>query len=648
MLERYRNKLIYCDAKREYRDPVGPVQTGDMVRFFLRCDAPEVQGCTLLTWPQGDLGLEYPMEAVPGGFSVQFRAPRKAQAVFYRFRLETPDGPLYLGRGQGPFYGELSTAQDALPAFQLTVWNHGFSAPDWFSGGVLYQIFPDRFAPGTPEQVAAGLAYHRALGREMRFHESWNEPVDWKGRDEETYYPNDFYGGTLDAITEKLDYLQNLGVTALYLNPIFEADSNHRYNTADYHRVDPILGTAESLERLCTEAKARGIRVILDGVFSHTGADSRYFNQRGCYPQPGACQSQDSPYYCWYTFHRWPVEYQAWWGFPSLPEVREEEPAWQEEVITGENSVIRTWLRCGVSGYRLDVADELPDEVLELIRTAAHETKPDALILGEVWEDATTKVSYGVRRRYCLGTSLDSVMNYPLRRGVLDFLLGYIDSAALLQLLLGQRLHYPPPIYRSLMNLLSSHDVDRALTVLSTRIEGDKLTRRQRAEFWITPAQAERGKQSMEQATALLWSLPGVPSIYYGEEAGLQGFGDPFVRAPMDWERSFLQEHYALLGRLRREHAALSDGAVAFAAPDPGCICVLRQAGEETILTVISRGEARCVLDLRDFSGDPMNTAGLTYARALLGGESFAFSRELIPLYLTPGCREMYLLERKA
>ncbi len=647
MLQRYQNKLIYCDAKPEYRDPIGPVPTGGKLRLFLRCCAPGVRSCTLLTWPQGESGPDHPMEAVPGGFAVNWQAPWEAQVIFYRFRADTPDGPVYIGRGAGPFYGELCLEPEALPAFQLTVWNSDFTTPDWCSGGVMYQIFPDRFARGEAAQVESGLAYHRALGREMRFHASWQEPVEWEGHDGNPYYPNDFYGGTLRAITEKLEYLQRLGVTILYLNPVFESDSNHRYNTADYHKIDPILGTEADLRELCTQAQARGIRVILDGVFSHTGADSRYFNQRNCYPGPGAVQSQDSPYYSWYTFTRWPAEYKSWWGFPSLPEVRETDPAWQREIITGENSVIRAWLRCGISGYRLDVADELPDEVLELIHTAARETRPDALILGEVWEDATTKVSYGVRRRYCLGTSLDSVMNYPLRRGVLDFLLGYLDSTALLQLLLGQRLHYPPPIYRCLMNLLSSHDVDRALTVLSTRIEGDKLTRRQRAEFCITAAQAERGRQSMELATTLLWSLPGVPSIYYGEEAGLQGFGDPFVRAPMNWDSDFLQAHYALLGRLRREHIALREGAVALAAPDPACLCVLRQSGAETILTVVCRGETSCVLDLRDFYGDPIETAGLAHAQPLLGeGRGFSFSRELIGMHLTPGCREMYLLER--
>lgn len=604
-LEFWRNKFIYCDASPRHRSPLGAQPAGTRVHLFLGC--PEAVSALSLLPVYGDApGAAIPLTRCPGGFQLDWDTPPQPQVIFFRFQAETPDGTLFLGLGaQGVFWADITDTPTGLEAFQLTLYAPDFTAPDWFSGGVLYQIFPDRFALGNPETVAAGLAYHRAMGREMELHADWEEPVKWRGENGADYYPNDFYGGTLDAIRQKLPYLHDLGVTALYLNPIFESDSNHRYNTADYRRVDPILGSEADLRRLCREAAALDIRILLDGVFSHTGADSRYFNQKGCYPAPGAWQSQSSPYFSWYDFQDWPTVYKSWWGFASLPEVRETDPSWLEEIVTGENSVVKSWLRAGVSGYRLDVADELPDETLAALRRAVREEKPDALLLGEVWEDPTTKCSYAHRRRYALGESLDSVMNYPLRRGVLDFLLGKSDSRVLLRLLLRQRLHYPPPLYRSLMHLLSSHDVDRALTVLSTRMEGQNMSWEQRASFFVSPEQTQRGRAAMQLATALLWALPGMPCIYYGEEAGMQGFGDPFVRQSMDWHAAFLQEHYARLGQLRRTFSALRRGDAAFAAPEENSLFVLRYdpADNAAVLAVIARADSCGVLDLAEFVG---------------------------------------------
>ena len=643
----YGDNLIYRDWDPVYRSPAGALPAGTPLRFFVACPAPEITACALL-WQEGDGEPKHiPMKRVSEGFTLHFPAIQQPLVGFYRFQAETPAGPLYLGRAPESFWAAPALTPDAFPPFQLTVHTADFETPAWFRGGILYQIFPDRFAPGDPKTVAAGLNYHRAMGRKMQLHPQWDAPVKWKEDDGTAYNPNDFYGGTLEAITRRLPYLHDLGISALYLNPIFEADSNHRYNTADYRRIDPILGTAEDLEILCRQAGELGIRVILDGVFSHTGADSRYFNQKGNYPEAGACQSRDSLWYSWYTFSHWPTEYRAWWGFPSLPEVREEDPGWRDEIITGPDSVIRHWLRAGVSGYRLDVADELPDTTLADIRKAVKSVRPDALILGEVWEDPTTKVSYGQRRRYALGESLDSTMNYPLRRGILDFLLWKSDSRALLRLLLGQRLHYPLPLYQSLMNLLSSHDVDRALTVLSSRLEGDGLTREQRAGFLISEAQRARGKAAMELATALIWSLPGVPSIYYGEEAGMQGFGDPFVRQSMDWESVFLQEHYCRLGNIRKKYTALQTGTVAFSAPSPHCLCIVRQCPDsgETLLTVAARADTEAVLDLEDLVGDEISCTGFSRAVPLWGETQLALRDGLLPISLPAGGWEIYSLD---
>lgn len=231
-------------------------------------------------------------------------------------------------------------------------------------------------------------------------------PVEWQANTPEgEYAPVDFYGGTLRGIADRLPYLQKLGVTVLYLNPIFESVSNHRYDTGDYRKVDPILGTNTDFKKLCAAAGACGIRIVLDGVFAHTGADSRYFNRFRHYPGCGAYNSSNSVYARWYDFAHYPNDYRCWWNFRDLPAINTANPDWRKYMITGEHSVVKAWLHDGASGWRLDVADELPDDVLRDLRTAAKQTDPDSVLLGEVWEDAVTKVSYGapaaIRARRC-------------------------------------------------------------------------------------------------------------------------------------------------------------------------------------------------------------------------------------------------------
>ena len=360
---------------------------------------------------------------------------------------------------------------EAGDRWQLSVIPADFTVPEAFRGRVMYQIFPDRFAFSNDGTAERGVAYHTALGQTPELHRSLEEPVRWQPRPfEQNYIPDDFYGGTLRGIEQKLPYLKELGISCLYLNPIVEARSNHRYDTSDYMRVDPILGTNEDFTHLCEMARQMGIRIMLDGVFSHTGADSIYFNRYNHYPVKGACQGADSPYYGWYEFRSFPNDYRSWWGFAELPEVEETNPGWQEMIVTGQDSAVRTWLRRGASGWRLDVADELPDAVLALIRRAAREEKPDAPILGEVWEDPVLKESYGSRRDYALGNSLDSVMNYPFRTAVLRFAHRWIDAYALRDFLRGQQMNYPKPLYYSLMNLLGSHDVDRLRSALAADV----------------------------------------------------------------------------------------------------------------------------------------------------------------------------------
>lgn len=570
----------------DYRTPLGAVKCGDKVTLRLR-----VQGgaddAELIT---GDGAL--PMKRTDDGFEIVYTTPDTPQVVWYSFRL----------------FGSVCCGADGVTSgyvrsFQLTVYDKNFTTPDWANGAVMYQIFPDRWRREGTAPVK-GAAYHRALGRNIQMHKSWDEPVKWQGG--QGYYPDDFYGGTLLGVEKSLPELKEMGVSIVYLNPIFEADSNHRYNTASYLKIDPILGTNAAFKKLCRAADELGMKIVLDGVFSHTGDDSVYFDRRGVYDGDGAYQSEDSPYHSWYDFHKFPDEYRCWWGFKSLPEVNEGDPAWQDFVISGDKSVIKTWLRAGTNGYRLDVADELPDETLELLRDNVKNCDSDAIIIGEVWEDATTKVSYGQHRRYALGTALDSVMNYPLRGALIDFALGKMDAFALRNFLLGQKLNYPAPMYRCLMNLLSTHDTARVRTVLgSGGCDGGGMGREQQAGFTLSPEQNARGRALQKLCAVLQFTLPGMPCVYYGDEEGMQGMRDPFCRGAYVKNDGELRELYSKLANARNTTAVLKTGDAAFFAPNVDTICLLRFKGKKAFLIAANRAGYEQVIQpsASDFRG---------------------------------------------
>ncbi len=398
-----------------------------------------------------------------------------------------------------------------------------FQCPIWMTEGVMYQIFPDRFARSSSYKAPP-------MDKDYVLREDWggfpNHLPDEKG----TIKNNDFFGGNLRGITEKLPYLQELGVTVIYLNPIFEAYSNHRYDTGDFKSIDPLLGTEQDFRELCTEAKQAGIRIILDGVFNHTGSDSLYFNKQGRYPGKGAYQSKDSPYFSWYRFTEYPDFYECWWGIDTLPHVNETDPCYMDYILNHEDSVVRHWLSCGASGFRLDVVDELPDEFLHRFREVVKEYDNDAVIIGEVWEDASTKVSYGQKRRYLEGDQLDSVMNYPLQKGIIQFFGGTITGNQLSEIVEGLWRNYPETVFYGLMNILGTHDTPRILTVFEDR---QKLF-----------------------AAMLIWALmPGIPCIYYGDEIGMRGGRDPFNRGcfvPEEGNREIFL-HYKKLITFRRK-----------------------------------------------------------------------------------------------
>ncbi len=494
---------------------------------------------------------------------------------FYSFEIDGKRA------GCGQFH-ELSFSEMFRP-FQLLVTDAAFDTPAWFKGGIMYQIFPDRFFSCGNVTLEEGKWLHK----------SWNEMPEYRMNSEGKVLNNDFFGGNIQGIIAKLDHLESLKITALYLNPIFRAYSNHRYDTGDYMQIDPALGTEKDFADLIKECKRRGIRVILDGVFNHTGDDSLYFNKYGCYNSIGAYQSPASPYYSWYNFKHFPDQYDSWWGIDCLPAVNEAEPSYLE-FITGQNGVLRHWMQYGLGGYRLDVADELPDEFIEKIRFAIKSENKDALVIGEVWEDASNKIAYGKRRKYFYGRELDSVMNYPLKDAIIHFVCTK-DTAVLRDTIATLHDNYPKCVLDCLMNILGTHDTVRILTALGgiQAIDKEEMSRT------IMDAQTRNTAiQRLKYATVLVFTLFGVPCIYYGDEIGMEGYSDPFCRLPFAWD-NFDEEilsHYKRLAQLRSSLDVFKDGEYIELFSDKNCIIYERYDQDELIIVCINLGENKFTL----------------------------------------------------
>ena len=497
---------------------------------------------------------------------------------FYHFEYNTPWGRTKIMHN-GDCLGRLA---DVACDWQLTVYSRNFSTPDWLKGGVFYQIFPDRFCCSGEKKK--NVPSDRVLRNDFD-----GEP-EWRPTSEGKVLNNDYFCGDLKGITSKLDYISSLGVTCLYLNPIFESQSNHRYDTSDYSKIDPLLGNERDFEELCKKAEEYGISVILDGVFSHTGDDSIYFNKYGRYKNNGAYQSKDSKYYDWYKFVKYPEEYHSWWGISILPEIKEESPSFIE-FIAGEDGIARKWLKSGARGWRLDVADELPDVFLDEFRKAVKEENPEAIVLGEVWEDASNKFSYGERRRYFGGKQLDSVMNYPFAEAIISFIRsgrveGFSDK------ILTILENYPKCCIDVLMNHIGTHDTMRAIT----RLAGESCEYRDRqwqSEHFLNEKQYEFGVKLLKLASVIQFTLPGVPCIYYGDEAGMEGYKDPFNRKFYPWgkENKELVSHYKKLGEMRKNCPCLKNGDYYTVSEMLGCLAFVRKNNEEEIMVIVNRNE---------------------------------------------------------
>lgn len=490
-------------------------------------------------------------------FQCTIAMPSKGCLLWYYFVIVNAEKTIFYGNNAQNLGGEGAVYEQQPPSFQITVYNEDAKTPDWLKSSVMYQIFPDRFYNGHKD------GFVHTHKKTAVVHASWeNAPCYFKDPDTKEILAYDFFGGNIAGIKAKLPYLKELGINVIYLNPIFKAESNHRYDTGDYHQIDPMLGTNEEFEDFCSYARSEGFRIILDGVFSHTGSNSKYFNRYGEYDSLGAYQSSDSPYYGWYNFHKHPNEYESWWGFETLPNVKETTPSYMDFIISNKESVLHFWLNKGISGWRLDVVDELPPDFVQTFYRELKKSDAEAVLIGEVWEDASNKVSYSVSREYLCGQEIDSAMNYPFRKILLDFFLGYVDAAQTNRLLMSLYENYPNHNFYAMMNLIGSHDVQRALTLLGEAPYYDGMPAVKQAIYRLDESHYQLAVARLKMISLWQMTFPGVPTIYYGDEVGMQGFKDPHNRAPYPWgkEDKEIQAWYKKIIALRNQNQVLKTG----------------------------------------------------------------------------------------
>lgn len=542
-----------------YRKPFGAVEIGQKVKLSIEINKDITVALELIQCNGALTNIGMSKEYLNSGaykYSVEIDTSDFLGLLEYYFILIDGYERVYYGNNDEKLGGIGQMYNHNPIPYQITIYEKT-AVPEWYKEGVIYQIFVDRFCNGNEDGSVTSpkdnsFIYGTWYDTPMYIKDSAGRVIRW-----------DFYGGNLKGVIKKLDYIKSLGINIVYLNPIFKASSCHKYDTGDYENVDEMFGTNEEFRMLCQKAKEKGIRIILDGVFSHTGDDSKYFNKFGKYKTIGAYQSENSPYFKWYRFNNYPHSYESWWGIDNQPNVEELEPSYLNYIVKSDNSIIKKWMKLGASGWRLDVADELPDRFIQEVKTSMNEVNKDNVLIGEVWEDASNKVSYSQKRKYLYGKELDSVTNYPLRENLINFVKGYIKSDKFSKRIMSVYENYPRENFHSNMNIIGTHDTERILSILDRRIELLKII------------------------VTLQMTLPGVPLVYYGDEAGLEGGKDPDNRKAYPWNRENdeILSFYERIVKIRNKEVSLRKGNLKIYNTDED-ICIFERCYEDKKIVV--------------------------------------------------------------
>jgi len=634
-----------------YRTPGGAVPAGTPVTLRFRTFHNDVnrvrarvfnpntnsQSFADLTLAASDVSCYQPgLEAETCDYWATTLTNTSPNNYWYRFTITDGTKTVYYADNTAALDGGLGSTSDSLVdySYALMAYDPTFSSPGWAQNAVVYQIFPDRFRSGRSnnDPKSGDIRYDDPVLKlnwgtlpegycrsyvDAATNCIWRfgNPPPWGVGLPETPRGRDYYGGDLRGVDQNLEYLKSLGVNTLYFNPIFDAGSNHSYDTQDYYKIDPYFGTQKDWENLVKHANQLNIRIVLDGVFNHMSSDSAFFDRYHHYATVGACESLTSPYRNWFTFHDVAAgsgtcvgtngansaTYDGWFGFDSIPVLNKSNPAVQAYFLTSANSVSKNWLNKGAAGWRLDVMGDssFPNGYWESFRSIVKATKSDSLIIGELWQKDSTLL------RFLRGDRADTTMNYRLRDAVIGFLIdqnfdskGFADSGRVIaptefaNRLSSIREDYPDAAYYSLMNLVGSHDTARILWLLTP---GDFS----RADKELNAANLAIGKRRVELASLVQFTLPGAPTIYYGDEVGLTGADDPDDRRTYPWADlggvpdQAMFTHYQTLAALRRDHAVLTAGdlRILLADDSAGVVAYGRKLPKQAALVVLNRSD---------------------------------------------------------
>ena len=568
-------EITYNSWLQEHKRPFGAVLVGTTIEFDLMIQTNhQVTVNIVLQFENGFKSYEKMTAISDGVFRMTLSSLTEIGYYNYYFQITEFDdnheyryfyGATEIGGGPGTTYvNEISV----IPYTQTIFLKHE-KAPDWYRQAIFYQIFPDSFArKGHLENSKDNiLFYGKETDPPYYIREANGDITHWT-----------YYGGNIVGIIDKIPYLKSLGVTALYFNPIFEARSSHRYDTSDYMKIDPVLGTEADFKLLVDTLHQHDMRLILDGVFSHVGRNSKYFDFDGKSGGQGAYQTTQSPYFDWFIFNQYPDDYKSWWGIKDLPTIDKSKESFQRYIYGESDSVLSKWHGLGIDGWRLDVADDLPDEFIKGIRDTL-ENYPEQVLIGEVWEDASRKVAYDQHRKYIYGDALHAVMNYPFRNVIIGLVTGEMAPETAARKLMQLSENYPTDVFLNNFNNIGTHDTERILTCL-----GDSLSK-------------------LDLAVGLLMFLPGVPTIYYGDEAGLTGHKDPENRAFFPWENINESTHqiYQKWIKIRQSAPVLITGDLSLFYSDR-IFGLIRQDANDTAIFILNISNQGIMVDLNDIT----------------------------------------------
>jgi len=555
-------QVIHDSQSLEFRKPFGAVEVGKKVKLSIKVDREIVVAVQLILFDGTKISKGMHKEYLNSGefkYSVEIDTSDALGLLEYYFILIDGYDRLYYVNND-EHLGGIGQVYNYNPVpYQVTVYEKSYM-PKWYKEGVIYQILVDRFCNGNENNTINypkenSFIYGKWDDSPMYIKDNMGRITRW-----------DFYGGNIKGIIKKLDYIKSLGANIIQLSPVFKSSSCHKYDTGNYEFIDEMFGTNDDFKELCKIAESKGIKVILEAVLSYTSSDSKYFNKLGNYDEIGAYNSPNSKYHSWYKFIKYPYQYESWWGIDERPNISVMEKEYIDYIIEGENSIIRKWVSLGASGWRLNVIDELPDEFIELVRRRIEKIDREFVLLGDIWDDASNKVSYSRRRKYLQGNEVQAVTNYPLRETLINFIKGYITSHRFKKKIMSLYENYPRESFYGNINIAGTNDTERILTVLDENVELLRLL------------------------VVIQFTLPGVPLIYYGDETGLKGGKDPDNRRSYPWgkENKDIIEFYQAIAQIRNDENGLKKGDINIYETDPDVVAFERNYENEKVVVLVN------------------------------------------------------------